>query len=97
MKQDPKEKALYRVLCQLDSPKGFEAFFRDLCTPAERKAMAERWEVAQWLHRGSFSYREIHARTGASLVTIARVARFLKDESHGGYQSVLDPSKTLSS
>ena len=59
-----------------------EKFLIDLCTPAELKALSERWHVAQLLDKGEMSYREIYALTGVSTTTIARVARFLKDEPH---------------
>ncbi len=90
MEHAAKQQALYRALCSHNTPEAMEAFLKDLCTPSELRAMSERWDVAQLLHTGTLSYRQIHAQSGASLVTIARVARFLKDESYGGYRSVLD-------
>ncbi|HET7369355.1 MAG TPA: Trp family transcriptional regulator, partial [Gammaproteobacteria bacterium] len=39
--------------------------FRDLCTPAELQAMADRWRVVEML-REDRPYREIHDRTGVS-------------------------------
>jgi TrpR-related protein YerC/YecD len=83
----------FRELCEAflaiaDVP-GMENFLRDLCTPAEIAAMAERWHVCRLLQRGNLSYREIHQLTGVSLVTIGRVARFLRNEPHGGYHAVL--------
>jgi len=62
----------------------------DLCTPAELRALAERWHVAKLLDAGEQSYRDINALTGISTTTIGRVARFLKDEPHQGYRAVLD-------
>jgi TrpR-related protein YerC/YecD len=67
-----------------------EAFFADLCTPAEMKAFAERWRVAQLLDAGELSYREIAAAAGSSTATVVRVARFLKDMPYRGYRLVLD-------
>lgn len=64
-------------------------FLKDLCTPQEINALAERWKVCKLLEQGNLSYREIHRITGASLTTIGRVARFLKDESYNGYQVML--------
>lgn len=63
-------------------------FLKDLCTPAELVALAERWQICIALNQG-LSYREIHAQTGASLTTISRVARFLKDEPYQGYATML--------
>lgn len=65
-------------------------FLKDLCTPQEIHALAERWHVCQLLAQGDLSYRDIHAKTGASLTTIGRVARFLKDEPYQGYRTVLE-------
>ncbi|MDR2677694.1 MAG: trp operon repressor [Puniceicoccales bacterium] len=70
-----------------------ENFLRDLCTPAEIAAMAERWHVCRLLHGTNLSYREIHRLTGVSLVTIGRVARFLRNESNGGYHRILKKIK----
>ncbi|MDR1456853.1 MAG: trp operon repressor [Puniceicoccales bacterium] len=66
-----------------------ENFLRDLCTPTEIAALSERWHVCRLLHRDELSYREIHRLTGVSLVTIGRVARFLRTDSHGGYHALL--------
>jgi TrpR-related protein YerC/YecD len=62
-------------------------FLTDLCTPAELEAMVDRWGVALLLAEG-LSYREISQRTGVSVTTIGRVARF-KDMGEGGYQTAL--------
>lgn len=68
-------------------------FLKDLCTPQELVALAERWRVCQLLEQGEFSYRDISAKTGVSLATITRVARFLHNEPHRGYKIVLDKMK----
>ena len=52
--------------------------------------MEERWKVCQLLSDGELSYREIHKITDASLTTIGRVARFLREEPHGGYRNILE-------
>ncbi len=64
-------------------------FLKDLCTPQEIESFVERWRVCRLLDHNNFSYREIHQLTGASLTTIGRVARFLKDEAYYGYHTVL--------
>ena len=64
-------------------------FLKDLCTPQEIDALAERWKVCGLLNKGDLSYREIHSVTKASLTTIGRVARFLKGESYNGYRTIL--------
>jgi len=40
------------------------------------------------LQEGELSYRDINAKTGVSTTTIGRVARFLRDEPHGGYRAL---------
>ena len=86
-------KALAQALSSIDGTKLMEKFLVDLCTPAELRALSERWHVAQLLDKGEQSYRDINAETGVSTTTIARVARFLKDEPHQGYRAVLDRQK----
>ena len=85
--------ALAKALTSVDTPPLMEKFLTDLCTPAELRALSERWHVAQLLDKGELSYRDINAKTGVSTTTIARVARFLKDEPHQGYRAVLDRQK----
>ncbi len=77
------ERNLYAAIASLRAPEEVRAFFRDLCTPAELQAMADRWAVVDYLGRG-LPYREIHRLTGVSVTTIGRVARFLA-AGHGGY------------
>tara|TARA_R110002020_G_scaffold362939_4_gene575244 strand:+ start:294 stop:581 length:288 start_codon:yes stop_codon:yes gene_type:complete len=81
---------LEKTLAKLDSDKAVAAFLTDLCTPAERRAITERWAVAQLLEQDELSYRDIRAKTGVSTTTIGRVARFLREEPHGGYRLALD-------
>ena len=77
------ERNLFSAVAALRSADECRAFFKDLCTPAELQAMADRWAVVDWLKRG-LPYREIHRITGVSVTTIGRVARFLAD-GNGGY------------
>jgi len=63
------------------------ALLRDLTTPAELEALVDRWLVAQLIDAG-LPYREIHNRTGVSVTTVGRVARFL-EMGHGGYRLAL--------
>lgn len=87
------EKALYQAFMVLKTPEEYADFFRDLCTPAEITAMTERFRVVRLLNEKAGSYREIHDKTGVSLATIGRVARFLTQEAYGGYRLVLDRLK----
>ena len=90
MKQTPKYLELDAAFTLLDDPKAVKDFLIDLCTPAELRALSERWLVAQILDEGEKSYRDIRAETGVSTTTIGRVARFLRDEPHGGYRAILN-------
>ena len=81
------------VLLLLETREQGYHFLRDLCTPQELNALAERWRVCKLLSQGELSYRDIHQLTGASLTTIGRVARFLKDEPYNGYQTMLKKIK----
>lgn len=79
------ERNLCAALAALETPEEVRAFLRDLCTPAEIQAMADRWAVVDHLKR-RVPYREIQRVTGVSVVTIGRVARFLLS-GHGGYET----------
>ncbi len=81
-------KALARALAALDRPQDVQAFLRDLCTPAELEAMADRWRVVPLLRKG-VPYREIHDLTGVSVTTIGRVARSL-EHGAGGYAVAIE-------
>ena len=81
-------KALARALAALDKPQDVQAFLRDLCTPAELEAMADRWRVVPLLRKG-VPYREIYDLTGVSVTTIGRVARSL-EHGAGGYAAAIE-------
>ena len=77
------ERALCEALLTLKSVDECRAFLRDLCTPAELQAFADRWAVVGLL-QAEISYREIAKQTGVSVTTIGRVARSLS-LGDGGY------------
>jgi len=79
--------SLCRAMLTLENVGEMRAFLRDLCTPAELEALADRWRVVPYLLRG-VPYREIHERTAVSVTTIGRVARFLS-QGNGGYQAAV--------
>ena len=81
------------VILILENRKEAFHFLKDLCTPQELSSLAERWRVCKLLDQGDLSYRDIHKLTGASLTTISRVARFLKDEPYHGYKNILNKIK----
>ncbi len=78
---------LYQAVLSLKTPEECRAFFEDLCTVAELKAMSQRLEVAQLLDEGLI-YNDILQRTGASSATISRVNRALQYGANG-YKTVL--------
>ncbi len=77
------ERSLFQAVLTLRTVEECRDFFRDLCTPAELQALADRWAVVGLLQR-EMPYREIHRQTGVSVTTIGRVARYLTD-GNGGY------------
>ena len=81
--QDKLFKVLYEAVSLIANAQEAQAFFEDLCTPAELEAIAGRWSVVPLLKQG-IPYRTIHDQTGVSIATITRVARCIKHGS-GGY------------
>jgi len=81
---------LFDAFLLLKNSEEVARFMKDLCTPQEIEALAERWKVCKMLQAGELSYRQISQETGAGLATITRVARFLKTEPHQGYTLLLE-------
>ena len=94
---DPQTPEGFDELCaaflQLKNEQECKSFLIDLCTPAEIKALSERWVIARLLDEGDASYRDISATTGASTTTVGRVARFLEKEPFHGYRMILERMK----
>ena len=88
------ERNLCAALAALKTPDEVRAFLKDLCTPMEIQAMADRWAVVDLLRR-DIPYREIHRRSGVSVTTIGRVARFLT-RGNGGYETAVQRLSGLS-
>ncbi len=89
-----RRRQLAQALACAQTAEEIERFLVDLCTPAELRALSERWHVAQLLDKGGLSYRDIREKTGISTTTIGRVARFLNEEPHQGYRTILDRLQT---
>jgi TrpR-related protein YerC/YecD len=86
---EPKDQTdLFGVLATLRDVEECRMFLRDLCTPAELTAMADRWKAARLLREG-LPYRLIYQKSGVSTATVTRVARCLSSGA-GGYQLILD-------
>jgi TrpR-related protein YerC/YecD len=75
--------SLCEALLTLRSVDEARAFLDDLCTPAERESMRDRWSVVPHLLAGE-PYWQIHESTAVSITTIGRVARCL-EQGAGGY------------
>lgn len=88
------ERALVDALLTLETVEECRAFLRDLLSPAELQALADRWAVVGFLRDG-LPYREIQKRTGVSVTTIGRVARYL-NRGNGGYVLALKRLEELS-
>ena len=79
---------LIKAVSELKNEDEAAAFFDDLCTIAEIKAMSARLEVSRQLKEGRV-YSDIARDTGASTATISRVNRCLQYGS-GGYNIILE-------
>lgn len=88
MQKNDQADLLYEAILSLKTKEECRAFFQDLCTFTEVKAMAQRMEVARLLDQGLI-YNEILERTGTSSATISRINRALQYGSDG-YRIVLD-------
>jgi TrpR-related protein YerC/YecD len=89
---DRTERLLCEALLSLRTVDEMRQFLDDLCTPAERESMRDRWSVVPHLLAGE-PYREIHEQTAVSITTIGRVARCL-DQGAGGYRLAAARTKT---
>ena len=83
---------LYRAILTLETVEECEAFFKDLCTIPELKALSQRFAVAEMLNK-NMVYNKIVEATGASTATISRVKRSLDYDNAGGYNLVFDRMK----
>jgi TrpR-related protein YerC/YecD len=75
--------SLLKVIIDLKSEQEAADFLQDLCSPAERESMIDRWRVIEPLLQGN-SYRQVYDETGVSVTTVGRVARVLR-EGTGAY------------
>ena len=80
--------ALYESILQLKDIEECTAFFDDLCTVGELRAMEQRYDVALLLDEG-LVYTEILEKTGASSATISRVNRIFSFGS-GGFLRMIE-------
>lgn len=85
-------KDLYKAILTLETEEDCEAFFKDLCTVPELKALSQRFAVALMLNE-NMVYNKIVEATGASTATISRVKRSLDYDNAGGYELVFERMK----
>ena len=78
---------LFEAILALDTREECYAFFEDLCTVPELKAISQRYHVANLLLQNKV-YNDIVKETGASTATISRVNRSLSFGSDG-YKTIL--------
>lgn len=83
--------ALYESILELKTMEECQAFFDDLCTVGELRAMEQRYDVALLLDQG-LVYTEILERTGASSATISRVNRIFSFGA-GGFRRMIERRK----
>ena len=86
--KDEANDKLFEAVLTLQSVEECYAFFEDICTVNEIKALAQRLEVAKMLEEKR-TYQEIQQTTHASTATISRVNRCLSYGSDG-YKLVLE-------
>lgn len=82
---------LFKAILTLETVEECYAFFDDLCTISELKALSQRLQVARMLSEQKV-YSDIVAETGASTATISRVNRSLNYGSDG-YRIVFERLK----
>ncbi len=90
-----KEKNIHYLMEAISTLKNLEecyAFFEDICTIPELKAMAQRLQVAKMLSKNCV-YSDIVAKTSASTATISRVNRSLI-YGNDGYSIVFSRTNT---
>lgn len=88
------EEALYEAFALCKTKEEAKQFLMDLCTPSERQALSDRWQVVAPLMQ-EIPYRTIHDMTGVSVTTIGRVARNIA-EGPGGYRVIYERTRTKS-
>ena len=82
---------LFKAILTLETVEECYAFFDDLCTISELKAMAQRMQVARMLDE-KHVYSNVVKETGASTATISRVNRCLH-YGNDGYKTVIERLK----
>ncbi len=80
---------LYEAILCLKTKEEVALFLQDLCTPQERIAISQRYQIAKLLTE-KHPYAEIMEKTSTSTATISRVNRSLRMATAGGYAIVFE-------
>ncbi len=73
----PLPQELLHALASLQTPEQVAAALEDLLSPAERSAVAERWQIVVRLVDGA-SQRAVRDEVGCSIATVSRGALLLQ-------------------
>lgn len=84
---------LIAVLARIDDPTTLRRLLSDLLTPAEKRAMGERWQIVKRLATGE-SQRAVRDAVGVSISTVSRGSRQLQ-YGHGGFALAFDTLAAL--
>lgn len=77
LEKDFKELAV--ALSKMSNSEEISQFLREICSPAECKSIASRWQLMKLLEQGE-TQRSIANKLHLSLCKITRGAKYLKDE-----------------
>lgn len=78
---------LSQVLALMQKPEEIERFLRDLLSPSELAAVAERWAIVKRLDAG-YTQRETRDALGCGIATVTRGERQLRHGT-GGFKQAL--------
>lgn len=67
------------ALSKMSNPEEISQFLSEICSPAECKSIASRWQLMKLLEQGE-TQRAIANKLHLSLCKITRGAKYLKDE-----------------
>ena len=79
---------LYDLFTKISTAGDAKKILKDILTPAELDAIAERWQLIKLLHKG-VSQREIAKKLNISISKITRDSRALKYGT-GGFKILLE-------
>lgn len=88
-------KEISRVFALARTEKEIEGLLIDLLTPAERDALAERWQIIKRLLKGK-TQREIRDELQVSIATVSRGSAALRD-SKGSFRDSFERTSRRSS